>query len=330
MEHASWQQALRLAYTDVPTLLKALGLSVEEIDVDLDPSFPIRVPEAFVLRMQVSNPHDPLLRQVLPLKIERDLVPGFQQDPLSEQTYNAVPGILHKYQGRALLMPTSACAVNCRYCFRRHFPYADNRLDRPKLSAALQYLQNDNSIHEVILSGGDPLLLNDQALDVLITQLEQIPHLVRLRIHTRTPIVLPQRITPVFVKRLKASRFQAVMVLHCNHPNEIDASIEAMGKQLNEAGIRVLNQTVLLRCVNDDPQVLIALSERLFQAGILPYYLHQLDPVQGAAHFDVEDARALELHQVMQAKLSGYLVPKLVREVPGAVAKQNVESIQPE
>lgn len=318
---ATWQQALRLAYTDVPALLKALAINPQQIDVDLDATFPLRVPQSFVERMQSGNPADPLLRQVLPIAEEHAISPGDQLDPLSESEFNPTSGILHKYEGRVLLMPTGACAVHCRYCFRRHFPYADNRLDSPQMHHAMHYLANDASIEEVILSGGDPLLLGDASLARLFAKLSGIPHIKRIRIHTRTPVVLPQRITEGLCEALAQTRLQTIVVLHINHPAEIDQDLATRLALLKSATDALLNQSVLLAGVNDNVQALVALSQRLFEVGVLPYYLHMLDPVQGAAHFRVDDEYAAALHADMRAQLPGYLVPRLVREIPGEKSK---------
>lgn len=281
--------------------------------------FPFKAPPAFIKRMRRGDPTDPLLRQVLPA-IDEDLDQhGFSADPLGEQGQAPVPGLLHKYRGRALLIATGTCAIHCRYCFRRHFPYPDKQDFQP----AFDYLTKDTSIHEIILSGGDPLSLPDSKLGGLIEALAAIPHLKRLRIHSRIPVVLPERMTPLLIRRLTHTRLPVVMVIHCNHPNEIDAEVEQVLTAMQRAGITLLNQSVLLRGINDDPEVLAALSERLFAARVLPYYLHLLDPVQGAAHFDVPEPEALRIMHDLGSLLPGYLVPRLVREQAGAPYKLN-------
>ncbi len=281
--------------------------------------FPFKVPLSFIKRMRHGDHADPLLRQVLPAADEDLEREGFSADPLQEQGQAQIPGLLHKYRGRALLIATGTCAIHCRYCFRRYFPYPENQDFQP----ALGYLAQDTSLHEVILSGGDPLSLPDSKLGGLIEALAGIPHLQRLRIHSRIPVVLPERMTPLLIRRLTHSRLPVVMVIHCNHPNEIDAEVEQVLTAMQRAGITLLNQSVLLRGINDDPEVLAALSERLFAARVLPYYLHLLDPVQGAAHFDVPEPEAQRIMHDLSSRLPGYLVPRLVREQAGAPYKLN-------
>lgn len=280
--------------------------------------FPLRVPRPFVARMRPGDPADPLLRQVLPLDAECAEVEGFGPDPLAETRDGTPGGLLHKYHGRALVISTSVCAVHCRYCFRRHFPYAERRADT---DAILAHFRRDPGLVEAILSGGDPLSLSDDKLAALVAELEAIPHLRRLRIHTRQPVVLPSRVDDRLLGWLRATRLEKVIVLHVNHANEIDDEVAAAAAALRSTGAVLLNQSVLLRGVNDSVDAQCALSERLFEAGVMPYYLHLLDPVQGAAHFDVPEAEALRLFAGMQTRLPGYLVPRLARETPGAAAK---------
>lgn len=318
-----WKMELSNAITQGDKLLAMLGLADSALAQQLAalPDFPLRVPLSYVRRMVPGDPCDPLLRQVLPVSDELLPMPGFGHDPLQESRYNPVPGIVHKYRGRVLLITSPACAVHCRYCFRRHFPYEENTLGKAQWQQSLDYIAADSSIREVILSGGDPLAANDHHLAWLATQLEAIPHLERLRVHTRFPVVIPARIDEHCLSWLTGTRLTTVMVLHINHPHEIDHDVIAMVARLRQAGLTVLNQAVLLRQVNDSAAVQIALSEQLFSAGILPYYLHLLDPVAGAGHFHIEDDQALALHRALQAALPGYLVPRLVRDVPGAAAK---------
>ena len=319
----NWQSALKDVITRPAELLDVLGLnplllSAAERGAKL---FPLRVPRSFVSRIQKGNPDDPLLRQILPLTEEEIIVPGFSQDPLNEKSTNPVPGLLHKYNGRVLIVLAGACAINCRYCFRRHFPYQDNISGGKSWAAILDYIAADSSIYEVIFSGGDPLLANDNYLAKCMHDLAAIPHLKTLRIHSRLPIVLPQRITPEFASMLTSIRLQAIMVIHCNHANELDHSMAMAIDHLRQKKIIVLNQSVLLRGVNDDVQTLIDLSQRLFEFGILPYYLNLLDKVQGAAHFAVSEEKAKTLVKGMRETLSGYLVPNLVKEQAGAAFK---------
>jgi EF-P beta-lysylation protein EpmB len=319
-----WQTLLAQAITEPEELLRAL---------DLDPAwlpgaraaarlFPLRVPRGFVARMKRGDPRDPLLRQVLPLAEEGAVVAGFTADPVGDQEATRAPGVLQKYQGRVLLTATGACAVHCRYCFRRHFPYAESVAASDHWAPALDYVRADSGISEVILSGGDPLTLSDRRLREFADALAEIRHVQRLRLHTRLPIVLPERIDAELLHWLRRCTPRTTIVVHANHPNEIDASVAAALAQLRGAGATLLNQSVLLRGVNDEAATLVQLSETLFAAGVLPYYLHQLDRVAGAAHFELTDEEALTLMETLRARLPGYLVPRLVREVAGAPAKQ--------
>jgi EF-P beta-lysylation protein EpmB len=320
---SAWQKALVQAITDPQELL-----SILELDQTLLPAakavtkqFPLIVPRGFVARMQKGNPDDPLLRQILAIDAELIETPGFKNDPLGEADVNPVPGLLHKYHGRVLLTFVGTCAVNCRFCFRRHFPYVDNNPSNEGWDQALAYIASDPSINEVILSGGDPLIANDKKLLTFTEKLNQIPHVKRLRIHSRMPIVLPERITNEFIAWSKTLRQQVIMVTHCNHPQEInDTVIQALNK-MREAGMVLLNHTVLLKGVNDNVDTLVALSEALFQNGVQPYYLHMLDKVQGAAHFAVDVTKGKALHWAITQQLSGYMVPKFVYEKAGAPAK---------
>ncbi|QCR34886.1 EF-P beta-lysylation protein EpmB [Nissabacter sp. SGAir0207] len=318
-----WLQQLADVITDPDELLTLLGLEHHpELQAGRDARrlFPLRVPRAFAARMQPGDPTDPLLIQVLTAQQEFVAAPGFTTDPLEEQQ-SVVPGLLHKYRNRALLLVKGGCAVNCRYCFRRHFPYQDNQGNRANWSRALEYIRLHEELDEIIFSGGDPLMAKDHELDWLIGELEAIPHLKRLRIHSRLPVVIPARITPAFCQRLSSSRLQVLMVTHINHPQEIDDALRQSMAQLKRAGVTLLNQSVLLRGVNDDAEILAQLSNALFDAGILPYYLHVLDKVQGAAHFMVGDDEARALVKALLTKVSGYMVPKLAREVGGEPSK---------
>jgi L-lysine 2,3-aminomutase len=319
----NWQSLLKEAITSPAELLAALHLPASLLPAAQQSAklFPLRVSRSFVARMQKANPEDPLLRQILPLDQEKFLSSGFSQDPLNEKAVNPIPGLLHKYQGRVLLTLVGACAVNCRYCFRRHFPYQDNIPGGRGWQTILDYITNDTTIYEVILSGGDPLLADDHYLKKRIADLAAIKHLKILRIHSRLPIVLPQRITPGLIDVLTATSLKPVMVVHCNHANELDDSVAIAIQQLYQKRITVLNQTVLLSGVNDSIEALVVLSQRLFALGILPYYLHLLDKVQGAAHFEVNEEDAKVLVHGLRERLAGYLVPRLVKEQAGAVCK---------
>jgi EF-P beta-lysylation protein EpmB len=281
--------------------------------------FPLRVPRAWLERMARSDVSDPLLKQVLPAAGELAEQAGFSGDPLAEAAARRAPGLLQKYRGRALLVTTGACAVHCRYCFRREYPYADDAGDR--LDEALGEIAADASLEEVILSGGDPLSLSNARLGALTERLGRIAHVRRLRVHTRTPIVLPARVDEGLLAWLAALPWPAVVVLHANHPAEIAPEVAAACARLRASGVTLLNQSVLLRGVNDDATVLAELSRALFAVGVLPYYLHALDPVRGAAHFALPDERARQIAGELAATLPGYLVPRLVREVAEAAAK---------
>ena len=259
--------------------------------------------------------------QVLPVESELMPAAGFIPDPLDEAAHNPVPGLIHKYRNRVLLIVSPTCAVNCRYCFRRHFPYGENRQNKQQWLRALQYIANDPNINEVIYSGGDPLAANDQFLSWLTESVAAISHVKRLRVHTRLPVVIPSRIDSQLLSWMTATRLKPIVVLHINHGNEIDSPVKRAIRQLLDSGVAVLNQAVLLNAVNDSAGVQIELSEALYESGVMPYYLHLLDPVQGAGHFQVSDGRAMQIYQGMQAALPGYLVPKLVREHAGASSK---------
>jgi EF-P beta-lysylation protein EpmB len=284
-------------------------------------TFRLRVPRSYVARIHRGDPNDPLLRQVLPIEAELADAADFIGDPLGERAAVRAPGLLQKYHGRALLITTSACAVHCRYCFRREFPYADQTSESSRWSEALAQIASDPSIEEVILSGGDPLSLSDSRLTSLTDAIQRIPHVRRLRVHTRQPVVLPSRVDAGLMQWLTQLRLPVVFVLHVNHPNEIDADVRAACASLRDSGVTLLNQTVLLRGVNDDAGVLAQLSCGLFDAGVLPYYLHVLDRVRGAAHFDVPEERARSIAGQLAAQMPGYLVPRLAREIYGAPAK---------
>jgi EF-P beta-lysylation protein EpmB len=312
----AWQRILADSLTTSNQLLSRLGLTDQVQSVDQSPDFPVRVPEPFVTRMVPGDPHDPLLRQVLAVADERHAMPGFVKDPLDELE-GPMPGVLHKYRSRVLVIYRGGCAINCRYCFRRHFPYQENTLTARDIDGLVSYLKAHPEVNEVILSGGDPLMADDQALSGLFVRLESVSSIHRLRIHTRLPIVIPERVTDLLCQAIATTALPVVMVLHSNHANEIDQSVMDAVSQLRAVCRSVLNQSVILKGINDSADVLIALSERLFEAGIDPYYLNVLDRVSGAHHFDVSDLEVAALHQALLNALPGYLVPKLVREVPG-------------
>ncbi|MFM8341824.1 MAG: EF-P beta-lysylation protein EpmB [Methylomonas sp.] len=318
----SWQQLLAEGFTDIESLCQHLQLVPNQLPLLLGfKDFPLRVPRGFVDCMEKGNPNDPLLRQILPIQDELVNYPGYNADPVGDLNAVAAAGVIHKYQGRVLLIATGACAVHCRYCFRRNFPYGEQQLSNQKLQQAISFIAEHSDISEVILSGGDPLLLNDDKLGFLLQQLANIKHVQRIRLHSRVPIVLPARITDSLLTHLSNSNQQIVMVLHSNHGNELSPSVAAACLKIRQHGITLLNQSVLLKAVNDDANTLCQLSEKLFSLGILPYYLHLLDHAIGTGHFAVDDHTAKQLLEQMQRQLPGYLVPKLVREQAGAAYK---------
>jgi EF-P beta-lysylation protein EpmB len=322
----NWQQQLAGAFTDIDELCTYLNLSIEQLSASNEAAktFALKVPRSFAEAIEKGNPDDPLLRQVLPIREEMQVYPGYNDNPVGDLEAANEAGVLHKYHGRVLLINTGSCAINCRYCFRRSFPYTDLQLGKEKEIAALRYIRENPDITEVILSGGDPLLLSDERLQRLFRQIAGIAHVKRIRVHSRLPIVLPARITQGLLDVLTQSAKPVMLVVHCNHPNEITEKVAEACRLLKQEGIVLLNQSVLLRGVNDNAADLAALSERLFENGVMPYYLHLLDKVNGAGHFEVGEVEALELIRQIQARLPGYLVPKLVKEVAGADSKQYV------
>ena len=323
VEPANWQNLLASSITDPAELIRRLKLDPALLAPAraAGQEFSLRVPEPYLARMVPGDPYDPLLRQVLPLGEELEEHPGYVLDPLGEQHANALPGVIHKYHGRLLLIVSGGCAVNCRYCFRRHFPYEDNNPGTAEWQNALAYIRQDPSVSEVILSGGDPLAVNDRRLAWLVREIASIAHVRRLRVHTRLPVVIPQRVTPSLMDALCGTRLPVTMVLHVNHANEIDSEMGLAIRQMRQAGMTLLNQSVLLRGVNHRVEQLVDLSEALGDHGVIPYYLHVLDQVRGAQHFHVDDAQAKDLVGRMLTRLPGFLVPRLVREVAGEAAK---------
>ncbi|WP_299073654.1 EF-P beta-lysylation protein EpmB [uncultured Paraglaciecola sp.] len=319
---SNWQKELAMCFSDPVSLLKYLQLPAENFveDIKARQLFPMRVPRPFAAKMRKGDPLDPLFMQVFTSHNEFQSAQGFSNDPLQEQD-NQQPGILHKYQNRLLLLVRGGCAVNCRYCFRRHFPYSDNHLNKQQWQQALQYIADNPQIDEVIYSGGDPLMAKDDFLAWLTAQIEAIPHIKRLRIHTRLPVVIPSRVTAELITWFTQSRLKPVMVLHVNHANEVDDALARSMQKLRQAGVTLLNQAVLLKGINDTVTAQIALNEALFAIGVMPYYLHVLDKVQGAGHFDLPDKQATELMRELIKRQPGYLVPKLVREIGGQPGK---------
>lgn len=322
-----WQQILADLITDPKELLQLLELDPSEKQASITAlsQFPLRAPRPFVARIRKGDWSDPLLLQIWPALAEQYDSPGFSLDPLDEMQNNPVPGLLHKYSGRVLLTVAPHCAIHCRYCFRRHFDYAANTPGRKQWQQALDYIRQDKTIEEVIYSGGDPLAASDNLLTWLTKEIADIPHVSTLRIHTRLPVMIPQRINQSLLDWLGNNRLQTVLVLHCNHAQEIDNQVLQSLNTLATNGVILLNQAVLLKGINDNSSILAELSKKLFSANVLPYYLHMLDPVKGVAHFDVEEVRAKQLMLELQRQLPGYLVPKLVREIPGQSNKIRIE-----
>ena len=311
----NWQTQLSEAVSSIDELLAVLQLESLRAQVYVPTHFKLRVPRAFVAKMRVGDANDPLLRQVLPDQREQQAVTGYVTDPLGESDHNPSRGLLHKYQSRVLLTITGACAIHCRYCFRQHFDYNANMPNTGTQIATQAYISAHPEINEVILSGGDPLSVSNRRLFAWLDTLEAITQLTTIRLHTRLPIVIPERLDNELLDRLAQSRCRIVMVVHCNHANEIDTLTAQALQRANSAGITMLNQTVLLKDINDSVEVQVALSQRFFSAGVLPYYLHVLDKVDGSAHFDLSEQVAIELYWTLLQQLPGYLVPKLVREL---------------
>jgi len=326
LEEITWQKSLSQAIRDPRELISRLGIPEKLLEPALDTvqSFPLMVPLSFLNRMERGNPEDPLLKQVLPIARENETVQGFSTDAVGDLNVRQTPGILHKYHGRALLMVSGACAIHCRYCFRRHYPYGDEPRTLAEWEPVWKALHADPSIQEVILSGGDPLLLTDLRLQELCQRITEIPHVKRLRIHSRLPVVLPDRIHAGLLEmfqRLSETGTVVWMVIHANHPNEIAGDAEIAIRKMIQAGIPTLNQSVLLKGINDSADTLVRLSEKLVDLGVMPYYLHQLDRVTGVAHFEVPEEQGRELIRELRTRLPGYAVPQYVREIAGEPCK---------
>ena len=322
----TWQEILSDLITDPQELLRILELDADTSPFSLEAlaQFPLKAPRPFVERIEKGNWQDPLLRQIWPSAFEETQTEGFVADPLNEEEFNPVPGLLHKYQGRVLLTAAPHCAIHCRYCFRRHFDYRANSPSRAQWEEAFAYIANDSSIEEVILSGGDPLAISDRQFHWLLQQLANIEQLTTVRIHTRLPIVIPQRITSELISCLNETRLRVVMVVHCNHRAELDSAVSDNFDTLGDVGVTMLNQAVILKDVNDNAEALIDLNKALFQHNVLPYYLHMPDQVAGTEHFNVTDQHAKQLIKTLHASLPGYLVPRLVRENPGERGKTRI------
>jgi len=317
---ANWQSQVANAFRNPRELLEFLSLSPELIGLT-DTPFPFLVTRAFATRMVKTDPKDPLLLQVLPTAKELESKEGFGPDPVSDLDAQRSPGLLQKYQHRALVISTGACAIHCRYCFRRDFPYQEQQTTRSRWESTLDEIRSDNTLEEVILSGGDPLMLSNERLREIFEDLDAIPHVERIRIHTRMPIVLPDRIDDRLIELIKKSPLRVIVVIHSNHPNELDSSVSSAIERLLHAEATLLNQSVLLRGINDSESTLSALSKKLFDMKVIPYYLHSLDHATGTAHFEVPLEQSKDIANRLRAALPGYLVPKLVQEVPGKDSK---------
>lgn len=318
-----WLLEIKHAIKDLDTLAEKLNLNLTSVltGKHAHKAFQLMVPMPYLERIEKGNLNDPLLRQILPIDEEMKQVEGYVTDPLAELDHNPKKALVHKYSSRILVITSGSCAINCRYCFRRHFPYGDNHLAPAEWDSLLSYIQTHPQINEVILSGGDPLMMKDKQLSQLISRLEALPQLKRLRIHTRLPVVIPSRINNELLNWASQTRLKVIMVLHINHANEIDGKVIEACSKLAKIGVRLLNQGVILKNVNDTAEAQIALSEALFDADILPYYMFTLDPVEGASHFDITIDQAQQLMGQVAANLPGYLVPKLAKEIPGKTAK---------
>lgn len=320
-----WQSQLSNLITDPKELLAIAEIptdsreyhAIEHACAD----FQLRVPRAFADKIEKGNANDPLLLQVLPSAQELLASPGYSTDPLGEEAANPIPGLIHKYESRVLVTLSGQCAINCRYCFRRHFPYAENRLTRDHLQEITAYVANNTALNEVILSGGDPLSVSNTQIRRFLSELAPIQHITRIRFHTRLPVVIPERIDQTLLDTFSSSKQKIIVVVHTNHPNELDERFDQAMAQLTNNRVTLLNQTVLLKNINDNPETLTKLSERLFSAGVMPYYLHLLDKVVGATHFEIPEHDAIGLHRALQTQLPGFLVPKLVREIAGKSSK---------
>lgn len=317
----SWQQELGQSIRSAAVLCERLGLKTQVAEAIVDSPFPVLVPESFFRRMEYGNPHDPLLRQVLPVAAENETVDGFQSDPVGDLPARKEQGLLQKYQGRVLLVMNGTCAVHCRYCFRRDYPYTDGPKSLQDWEPAFAVIAADPTIREVIFSGGDPLMMSDARLSEFIRRIAEIEHVQRLRIHSRLPVVLPVRVTSTLLDHLTTTRLQPIFVVHANHPAELVGDCAIAVQRIVQSGIPVLNQAVLLRGVNDSVDVLARLCERCVDLGAIPYYLHQLDRVSGAAHFEVPQEQGLALVEQLRTRLPGYAVPRYVQELPGELSK---------
>jgi len=319
-----WKASMRAAFRHLQPLAEFLRLppGAWQTGQTAADEFPLFVPREFAAKMQPGDPHDPLLRQVLPVEQETSTAKGFTTNPVGDDEATLTPGLLQKYHGRALMVTTGACAVHCRYCFRRHFPYAEGPKGIEAWRGALSAIAHDRSLHEILLSGGDPLTLTDPILRQLAERIAEARHVRRLRVHTRLPVMIPGRVDDSLLAWLTGTRLKPFVVIHANHPHELGDDVAAALARLVEAKVPLLNQSVLLSGVNDDAETLIELSEKLLDLQVMPYYLHQLDRVQGAAHFEVPREQGVRILETMRSRLPGYAVPRYVEEIAGDRSKR--------
>jgi EF-P beta-lysylation protein EpmB len=326
LQKNNWVAELKNVITDSKVLMKKLELSPEQTASWIfDSPFPLKVTEHYLSNIQKGNPDDPLLKQLAPLISEQDSPQDYKLEPLDEsKQFTPVLGLIHKYQSRVLLTLTGHCAVHCRYCFRRNFPYEQNNVGHSGFLEQLNYIRSHPNINEVIFSGGDPLILPDRVLSKKIAALNSIENIKWLRIHSRMPTVLPNRITPELIEILAENKKKISIVIHVNHPRELDSKVKSVLKNLQNHNIPVFNQSVLLKSVNNCPEILASLSEELWSVGVIPYYLHQLDKVKGSHNFEVPFSEAQAIYNELRKQLPGFLLPKWVKEIPGAVAKVTI------
>ncbi len=320
-----WKELLSQSKLSTQDLLKLVRLEKHPLASEsAEKLFELRVPKPYLDKIEKGKADDPLLLQILPQLAEHTNTAGFTNDPLEEEKYSPVKGVIHKYENRVLLIASSTCVINCRYCFRRNFPYSEHTQSKSDWQEALDYIRKNDSITEVILSGGDPLIHSNNYLFWLLGEIDQLTHVKRIRIHSRLIVSLPQRIDAEFIKALGEINKPIIIVMHCNHPNELGDELALATQQLSDLNVTLLNQSVLLRSINDQAEILKQLSEGLFEIGVLPYYLFILDKVTGTAHFEISISEAKKIHQALQASLPGYLVPRLTIEVPGQESKTSI------
>ncbi len=320
----NWKQLLSNAFRNRRDLLDYCQIDSSTLIFNADAGFPLRVTRYYASLIEKGNAQDPLLLQVLPDARENELAAGYSSDPVGDQEAMVAPGLIHKYPNRVLLTLTGACAIHCRYCFRRHFPYSDAVVDFSLSGAIVSYLQQHTEINEVILSGGDPLVMGDEQIFRLIHNLNQLKHIHLLRIHSRLVSVLPERITDELMQILETFHGQVVWVTHINHANEISEHNQQTFKLINQHAQRIFNQSVLLKGVNDDADSLAKLSFKLFESSITPYYLHRLDKVQGSQHFALPEVESCRIYRDLKKQLPGYLLPRMVDEIAGKFSKSTV------